>query len=821
MDLNEVNLDELTLEITKKCPLNCSICSSDSCINPSDPELDRDAIKDLINEACNLGLKTLAISGGEPLVCTSTPEIVHYAKEKGLEVHIYSCGNILYNNNLIPINEGVFESNRISEADKIIFSIHGANSQTHDRISRTPGSYDNLIKSVEFSINNGINTELHFVPLKENYKELPEIIKNAKDQKVNSVSVLRFVPQGRGKENQSTHELSQDEIQELKSELKQALKKYNAPDEKIDFIRLGSPFNCFNFRAVTPCTAGITKATVKPNGQVVPCVSMKWYPDDKGEENIKNTTFREIWEKGKSFVEIREYLQNTKYNPKDFKDCRRCCKYDTCHSGCFTHKKIGGDIHKRDPYCPHSSIELKINDNTLITWLRDNSDKISFLNDGVPRQKNIQDSAKKYIQDLKKDDHLYKQLDIIKPLWKDLLSNAIIYLKSKDTREIKHDEFDYGVKELEQYMNNFEQYQGLLFGSDKKYRDHISHMFCVYLVGAYVVNTFPLKYNSINVGNNKQNPEYTISAGEKEAMWCIMALTHDLGYPLKAIKKINEVARNMLDKFGIQNFQELSFNLHRQPLYDFIIKFISSDLVEIENPENDGKKKYYLTHPQSKYFLKFSWAFENYKHGLFSSIVLMKNLVYFLESDYSTDIKKPLDEEDAKQFLIRNTILRSIAAHNCEDIYFLNVMEFPFLLTVFDEMHEWNRPQIDQIYGKYTPDRELIIKSFDEDSIDYSIKIKYNDKDSADSDLSVKEKKDKKEKIKKEFETEFYKTAKSYKRRLRSALGERAFSLKYSLTLSLRGKSSTLTYCDNNPEEMKIFHGDTCIEPEIYREQMF
>ena len=69
----------------------------------------------------------------------------------------------------------------------------------------------------------------------------------------------------------------------------------------------------------------------------------------------------------------------------------------------------------------------------------------------------------------------------------------------------------------------------------------------------------------------------------------------------------------------------------------------------------------------------------------------MKNLVYFLESDFLYDNNKPLKEQDAKQFIIRREILRAIASHNCEDIYHLHFKTLNFLLVICDEMQEWER----------------------------------------------------------------------------------------------------------------------------------
>ena len=91
----------------------------------------------------------------------------------------------------------------------------------------------------------------------------------------------------------------------------------------------------------------------------------------------------------------------------------------------------------------------------------------------------------------------------------------------------------------------------------------------------------------------------------------------------------------------------------------------------------------------------------------------MKNLVYFLETDYTLDTSKPLNLDDAKQFLIRRNIMRAIASHSNDNIYYLKAKEFPFLLRIFDELHERERPKL--------------IEMFEGKKIDTRVKVRLND----------------------------------------------------------------------------------------------
>lgn len=195
-----------------------------------------------------------------------------------------------------------------------------------------------------------------------------------------------------------------------------------------------------------------------------------------------------------------------------------------------------------------------------------------------------------------------------------------------------------------------------------------------------------------------------------------MALTHDLGYPLEVIHTINQRVRKMLQQFGNIPVQELGYNYFTQfgSITDFTIKFLSSNVISTNQDE-------FIIHLQAKYYQKFLSALSNFDHGVVTSTILMKNLVYFKESDYMIDAQKPLKREDARQFLIRREILRAIASHNCDDIYHLGIKNFPFMLTLCDEMQEWGRPRLVDITKRGGSETKLTINKFDDKVVDYKI----------------------------------------------------------------------------------------------------
>jgi len=299
-----------------------------------------------------------------------------------------------------------------------------------------------------------------------------------------------------------------------------------------------------------------------------------------------------------------------------------------------------------------------------------------------------------------KNDYLpEKEGEKLNKLWTSLLSDAITFLKTKDKRENpsgsarNRDSIAFGVDELSKYFQEYNAFEALLY-SDRFYRDHVMHVFRVWLVGIWILR----RTQSVYFDNQEFNEK--ISRDEIDSMWCIIALTHDLGYPLDKFEKVTRRIDSMMTYFGGNQKSDTGFRIpsHHHFINDFILTFISSKLVKRETEKIDPSKKKsckeepnFQTAKQSKFYLKFSKSFEVFDHGIISCILLMKNLVYFLESDL--DLSRPFtDNEDARQFYIRREILRSIASHTCTDIYHLYPNSLAFILILADELQVWKRP---------------------------------------------------------------------------------------------------------------------------------
>ena len=337
------------------------------------------------------------------------------------------------------------------------------------------------------------------------------------------------------------------------------------------------------------------------------------------------------------------------------------------------------------------------------------------------------------------DDYmLFRCQSEIDELWGLLLQKAIICLRYYDEREpFKGNEQKtpkaYGLDELRKYYSKYKDFERVLYGASQYYRDHVIHVFRTWLCGIELL----VRNNGSNLekvgimdtiarkGTEKQ--AIVISPAEKISMWTLIALTHDLGYPLEKARNVIGVTQDMVSTFVRNPDISADFSFHGAQNYmnDFVVRLMSSKMEFREAPktaseDDEGRElKPYVARLQPKYYFKFQKSLERNDHGILSTLIIYKLLTYFLESDYNINEDYRFSEEDCRQFYIRREILRAIASHTCNDVYQMYMGSFSFLLRVCDDAQEWGRKNISELYVKSAQEYTLgdIDLRFNKDSV--------------------------------------------------------------------------------------------------------
>lgn len=316
--LDAHRLSELKIELTQECSLACIHCSTRS-NRFTKSALPAEVVVRLLREAHSMGAKKVALTGGEPLVYAGLYEILKTASSLPLATSLYTTG--IKNNNLDPIDEGNVSCLISAGLGRIIFSIYAASPQIHDSITGSP-SFGPTIAAVKKCIQAGLPAEFHFVPLRHNYLQLGEVVRLAESLGVPKVSVLRFVPQGRGARIRETEELTAEAYWELGKTVEELRASKSVE------VRLGAPMNILGL-GHTCCDAAQDIVVVDHRSRVFPCDAFKGtdYPDPHYGSILKNS-LPSVWERS-SYLRAARHLHAERRN-----GC------SSCPTGCMAQEAV-------------------------------------------------------------------------------------------------------------------------------------------------------------------------------------------------------------------------------------------------------------------------------------------------------------------------------------------------------------------------------------------------------------------------------------------------------------------------------------------------
>lgn len=285
------NLRELKIEVSYYCELNCIHCSSEA--QPSNSlKMSRDDCMRILSEAKKIGAKEVAFSGGEPLSWPHIFDAVEKANASLLNVTIYTSG---------VVDDFKDKAQRLQKhgATRFIFSVFGSTTLTHERITRIAGSLNKTKNAIICANKIGLETEIHFVPMSNNYRELKDVVILGKQLGVKGVSVLRLVPQGRA---MLIRGRVLNKVQNI--ELRCQIKKLREKGYK---IRTGSPYNFLMLSDSPKCCAAIDRLVIGPDLKVYPCDAFKQVEaielvGTQKYSTLNGIELRECWEKSPYLV---------------------------------------------------------------------------------------------------------------------------------------------------------------------------------------------------------------------------------------------------------------------------------------------------------------------------------------------------------------------------------------------------------------------------------------------------------------------------------------------------------------------------------------
>jgi radical SAM protein with 4Fe4S-binding SPASM domain len=277
-----------------------------------------------------LGCLDLSLGGGEPLVRADLSEIIRYASSRGVNVRIST--------NAAAATPEAVEPLKGLRIALIKVSMEGVTDTVYDLIRGEAGAFRQVLQGIENLKTLKVPIFLHRAFMKPNVSELSQLVRLAEELQVFKLVLDTVMPVGRAAENPDLL-LDRDETAHLFDE---ALAMQEHTKVRIEIphrVPPHKPLGKVLFGGFG-CRCGILRCHIDARGSVSPTGFLK----DMCPGNLRQQSFKQIWDSGASLVQFRRPTGNTQ--------CATCSCFAECRGGCRARALLMGyDVNMPDGNC--------------------------------------------------------------------------------------------------------------------------------------------------------------------------------------------------------------------------------------------------------------------------------------------------------------------------------------------------------------------------------------------------------------------------------------------------------------------------------------
>ena len=344
---------------TKTCNLKCKHCYANSDSKKCKGELNLDEAKAFIDDLKDFKVPALLFSGGEPLMRENFLDIVAHASERNLRSTISTNGTLL--------DKSMCKFLKEKNVGYIGISLDGMG-RNHDKFRGITGAFDLALKGIRNCQEVDQKVGLRFTINKNNYKELEDVFKLIKEEKIPRVCFYHLVYSGRGNEMMN-EDISKEETREALDLIIEKAVEFgpeveiltvdNHADGVYTYLKSMEIFKDKSERILNLLRtnggnrSGMAFANVDFYGNVHADQFTWQYTFG----NVKEEKFSSIWKN--SDHEILNGLRNRKELLKG--RCRNCKWLNVCNGNFRSRAEaVHGDFWAEDPACYLTDNEIRI-----------------------------------------------------------------------------------------------------------------------------------------------------------------------------------------------------------------------------------------------------------------------------------------------------------------------------------------------------------------------------------------------------------------------------------------------------------------------------
>lgn len=311
--------EQLQVELTTKCPLNCNQCYC----NLEGREINKEQLFSYLYQAAWLGIPTITLSGGEPLLYPSLIETVELISRLGLYSALATSGAGLTSETLRELKD--------AGLNDLFFSLNGSTKEIHS-ISRD--GFEETISAMTVAKNENIPFNINWVAREDNVLDFNEVLKTAEKLGAQKLVILSLKPDCA---DQLQAPLSTSSLQYLAGIFK------NHDQEQLALAIEG----CFPslLMAVLDtaipgkigCEVGRTVLSVNVDGSLSPC---RHIPLHEEAQPLKT-----YWYESKNLAMLRDSYNGLSGT------CTDCRWHDQCHPCRANAMKLHDDVYAGENEC--------------------------------------------------------------------------------------------------------------------------------------------------------------------------------------------------------------------------------------------------------------------------------------------------------------------------------------------------------------------------------------------------------------------------------------------------------------------------------------
>ena len=186
-------LTSLYLYLTALCNLRCSHCwISPQYSSIGDSGTPIDPLKKTIRDAKKIGLNTVKLTGGEPLLYGRLNELLLFLNNEALTVSIETNGTLL--------GEQIVKTFKNTGVSQVSVSLDAPSEKIHDELRGVRGSFRKTVQGIQLLSQKDLNAQIIMTLQRKNHAEVPDMLKLSENLKVSSVKINHLLPFGRGAE---------------------------------------------------------------------------------------------------------------------------------------------------------------------------------------------------------------------------------------------------------------------------------------------------------------------------------------------------------------------------------------------------------------------------------------------------------------------------------------------------------------------------------------------------------------------------------------------------------------------------------------------